>query len=278
MRYRRNSDARLRGLERQAATGDMVAIVRYTREAMRLDANIPILRNVQKQHQRFIRAIENFPMARTDDNRMRLTKRPAVDEPDEMREYLLPAEGDHRLNINKAIFGDTPIVNLMDSLHGILIRARPLWEEHEGIWICNYENIEKAAAGLILAATELRLVFADERDAIWNRGINLLTTVINLVYNIHIPADEDWVIHQRPVEYLEAQLGKFRNVRSISKSRISRITGRISELATTAVHPPAPLGGQGPPAQEAYRDQLRAFNTEWSYIVVPGMTIVAVYS
>jgi len=257
---RRNPDEPLRKLEREAARGGNREA--YYRALLRVGP-IP---SVAKAHKKLIKAINNFPMARSYQVNQqygrplntRMTNKPFLQDPEGAIEYILPTPmpllgdpgyeegilwgtrtvtgGLDKMNIDAALRGETPIVDLVDSLDRIMDRAHQLIEPPriagggevfpglQQLHYGNYRQVEEAARGLAKAAAEVRFVFhEDEKNMVWV----LATELIHNVFE-QVPREARHV--DRNLKSLERRIVEFRK-RIISKSRISDMLGQISSLA-----------------------------------------------
>lgn len=279
-KYRRNVDESLRKLEREAAAGGRKGA--YYRQLMRTGQPIP---SVVKAHQKLIKAIRNFPMARASEitrrrredlpvpryTRRRITKKPFLRHPKQTIEYILPSDGEDKENIDASLLGQTPIAILLDSLEQVIDRTHVLIEPDRpvggpavipgllDVHFGNYTAVLTAARNLAKAAAELRFMFIDgEKNAIWGMATALLLEVIAL--SSHATGLVSGP--RRIVKSLEGRINEF-SKRIISKSRISHITGEITELAVNLMYGSAP--------DTAIR--LRVINRRWIYLISPLLMI-----
>jgi len=271
-------DESLRRLERAAASGGSKEA--YYRQLMRTGQPIP---SVAKAHQKLMRAIRNFPMARTHQLsqeygvnrplRTSMTKQPFLQRPEEAIEYILPAEGEDREIIDASMYGQTPIAILLDSLEEVIARTYILIEPDrpaggrevvaglQSVYYGNYTNVAEAARGLAKAAAEIRFMFIDrEKDAIWGVATALLLEVITL--SSHATGFGSGP--RRVVKSLQGRIKEF-GKRIISKSRISHITGEISELAGLMQQRGDAGTGYDSAPDAAIR--LRVLNRRWIYLI-----------
>jgi len=244
---RRNPDKSLRELERAAATG--VGRARYYQALIRAGRPIP---RVNKAYKALIKAINNFPMARSHqvDNqygferpgRTKITKKPFLRRPQQAIDYII---GDASEALEGTLYGYTSINDLTDALdllirrtHNLVDPGRPAGgREVEGfalqsVHFGNYDLVAETARKLAKASAEIRYIFhEDEISTPWI----LATALIHDVFEIVRDNPPDYY-PASALKSLEGRIVEFRE-RKISKSRISHILGEISGLASSVRSP-----------------------------------------